>query len=135
MKKARAFTLTEMVIVVVLVGILASMALPRYIRVVEKGRTAEARHVLGLIRDAEIAYYLEFDAYVNSLGPLGMLLPNTSACNANYYFYYTIAGAPGTFRVTATRCTGSAGKRPGGFQTYVINITEAGVLNGTVGFF
>ncbi|MDD5019044.1 MAG: prepilin-type N-terminal cleavage/methylation domain-containing protein [Candidatus Omnitrophica bacterium] len=132
MRRWKGFTLLEMMIVVVVIGILASVALPRYVRVVEKGRSAEARHILGLIRDAELAYYLDFDAYTNSLANLAVQVPG--ACNASYYFSYAVAGAPGSFTATATRCTGAAGKRPGGPSAFVINLTPAGVLGGTAGF-
>lgn len=126
------FTVIEMIVVVVVIGILASIALPRYLRVVEKGRSAEARHVLGLIRDAEIAYYFDFDGYTNSLALLGVQVP--AACNASYYFSYVIAGAPASFTATATRCIGAAGRRPGGQTAFVLNITPAGALDGTAEF-
>jgi type IV pilus assembly protein PilE len=126
------FTLLEMMIVVVVIGVLASIALPRYVRVVEKGRSAEARHVLGLIRDSELAYYLDVDSYTTSLTALGVQVP--TACNASYYFSYGIAGGGSTFTATATRCTGANGKRPGGTTAFVLNITPAGALGGTTGF-
>jgi prepilin-type N-terminal cleavage/methylation domain-containing protein len=132
MKRRFGFTLLEMMIVVVVIGVLASIALPRYVRVVEKGRSAEARHILGLIRDSELAYYLDMDRYTNTLTQLGVQVP--TACNASYYFSYSVAGAPGSFTATATRCTGANGKRPGGTTAFVLNITPAGVLGGTAGF-
>ncbi|MFA5039536.1 MAG: prepilin-type N-terminal cleavage/methylation domain-containing protein [Candidatus Omnitrophota bacterium] len=130
--KTKGFTLIEMMMVVVIVGILASMALARYIRVVEKGRSSEARHILGLIRDSELAYYVEWDGYTNNFATLGLALPGGS-CNGSYHFRYAITGAPASFTATATRCT-SGGKSPNAQTSFVLNITPAGVLNGTGGF-
>jgi len=50
------FTLLELIIVVIIIGILASIALPRYIRIAEKGRVSEAKALLGAIRSAQMRY-------------------------------------------------------------------------------
>ena len=121
----KAFTLTEMMITVILIGVLASMALPGYRTFVEKGRTSEARHVLGLIRQAEIAYYTEHDAYTNQLGDLGLALPSAT-CNGSYFYRYTLGVAAGPdFVGVASRCDGTAGagKSPNG-PSYQVNISR-----------
>ena len=130
------FTLLEMMVVVILIGILASIALPRYIRTVEKGRAAEAKHNLGVIRDAELAYYIEFNAFTTDLTAIQQnSLP--TACNANFYFNYSVSVPSGTtFTATADRCTSGSGGKPPNYSggTYRLNITDTGSLDGTVGF-
>jgi len=129
----KGYTLTEIVIVVLIIGFLAMMAVPRYFRAVEKSRTAEARNILGQIRDAEIAYYLEYNAYTNLLANIQLgALP--AGCNVNYYFTYSVTPAGAAFTATATRCTGGAGKQPGSpasMGAYTVTLTDAGVLGGT----
>ncbi len=126
----KGFTLTEMMMVVLLLGILATIAFPRYIQVVEKGRSAEARQALGAIRDAELAYYLEYDVFTAVMGNLG--LPYPAACTGTYYYNYGIAVNGATFTATATRCT-AGGKAPQAAAAHVVNLTQAGVLGGTAG--
>jgi len=124
------FTLIELVISVVIIGILASIAVPRFMNVVEKGRTAEARNTLGAIRDAQEAYFLEYDRYTNSLAALGVTVP--AACNTSYYYRYSIVvgGGGTTFTARARRCT--AGGRPPNFNVaYTMRLTHTGVLSCT----
>lgn len=130
-KKFKGFTLTEVMIVIILIGIIASIATARYSQLVEKSRTAEARHVLGLIRDAELAYYLEWNAYTNVLNRLGFNIP--ASCVNSFYFNYSLSVSGQSFNATAIRCT-AGGKQPQGRTAFVINISETGSFTGTAGF-
>lgn len=67
---ARAFTLIELIIVVTLIGILASIALIKYGPVMENARSAEAYSVLSQIVAAEKAYYLEKNNYTTTWADL-----------------------------------------------------------------
>ena len=48
----RGFTLLELLMVVIIIAILASIALPQYLKATEKARAAEALQVLGAMRSA-----------------------------------------------------------------------------------
>lgn len=50
--KRKGFTLIEMVVVILIVGILSSLALPNYRRSVERARVAEAQTLLRAIYDS-----------------------------------------------------------------------------------
>ena len=128
--KRGGFTLLELMVVVIIIGVLASIAWPRYIFITEKSRTSEAKSILGQIRSAEIGYFTENDAYTTNLTKLSVDVP--MACNASFYYSYSIAGGGVSFTATATRCTagGRSPNSPGG-TAYVININENGVLGGT----
>jgi len=53
----KAFTLIELLIVVVIIGILASIAMPQYVKVIKKAKTAEALINLGALRGAMDRYW------------------------------------------------------------------------------
>jgi len=105
----KAFTLLELIIVIIIVGILATLGLSQYNRVVERGRTPEAKGILGALRKAELSYYLEKGAYTTSFTDLGITAP-TSCTSTHYFYYYAILGS-GDDRAGACRCT-TGGKNP-----------------------
>src|SRR3990167_1825435 len=53
------FSLIEVIVVIVVIGIMLAVALPKYNRVVEKSRQAEALTNLAAIRGAQMRYYAE----------------------------------------------------------------------------
>jgi len=124
----RGFTLIELIVVIIIVGILASVGMTQYTKVVEKGRAAEARLILGSLRTAEIAENVENGAYTTVAG-LGVAAP--TSCATTHYFSYSCASATGT--CTATRCT-TGGKTPQGASAYTKTVTVDGVWGGDAGY-
>ena len=125
----KGFTLVELIIVVIIVGILASIGLTQYNKVVEKSRAAEARMVLGTLRSAEFAEMSENGAY-QTVANLAVGAPD-GACSTTHYFSYVCASASGL--CTATRCT-SGGKPQQGTASWTKTLDVAGTWGGSVGY-
>jgi len=63
MKNKKAFTLIELMIVVAIIGILAAIAIPDFLRFQAKAKQSEAKQNLGAIFTCEIAYFGETNTY------------------------------------------------------------------------
>ena len=59
----KGFTLVELMVVVVIIGILASIAVPKFYDFLGKTKTSEAKSVLNQIISLEIAYHYENSVY------------------------------------------------------------------------
>ncbi len=73
------FTLLELLMVVIIIGILAAMALPQFIRAAEKARATEAFNILGTIRSSENRYraLTSNNDYTDDLANLDVQIPAT----------------------------------------------------------
>ena len=140
------FTLTEILVVVLIMGILASLALPMMLKTVEKAKTAEVVANLNLIRAAEKSYFLENSSYTDDIDALSIESPNAEASR---YFDYSIVGivipkngirrprraneimVMVDFIVTATRREPA----PDPYSTYFYQISKDGVIYSNGPFF
>lgn len=62
-KKRRGFTLVELLIAIVIIGILSSMAISRYMNLQDKSRVAAATFDLDLVRKLLAIYATDYSAY------------------------------------------------------------------------
>ena len=79
----RGFTLVELLIAMIIIGILASVAIPMMSAATRKAIVSEAITSLGTIRTAMRTYYLEYGQYVNKVSNLTNM--NFKRVNINAY--------------------------------------------------
>ncbi len=65
MRQQRAFTLIELMIVVAIIGILAAVAIPAFMKYIRRSKTTEAVMNLRKLYDGSVAYYQEEHSHRN----------------------------------------------------------------------
>jgi len=117
MNRNKAFTLLELIIVIIIVGILATLGLNQYTNIIEKGRQAEARSILGILANNLHTYRLQSGTLIGATyadGGIGTSIP--SSCDSSHYFYYVFdLNVDPNPNLWAIRCTAS-GRPPQGTQ-------------------
>ena len=127
-KARRGFTLTELMIVTVIIGIMAAMSVPSFRRAVEQSRADVAVANLRAIWAAERLFWLENHMYtptpataLQNLQNLG-LVDKEIVSGTGGYTYSVPSTTATTFTATATNASGL-----GSFS-----INEAGDVSGSV---
>jgi len=88
-KDPRGFTLIELMIVVMVIAILASVAIPQFLKYKTKAMQIEAITLMRNIRDYEITFYSSTDKYTTTLSF------DTATDTAFYKLWNVITWPPG----------------------------------------
>jgi type IV pilus assembly protein PilE len=65
------YSLVEILVVVVIIGILAMIAIPRFTNLTNRAKMVEAQTMLGQVATLQQAYYYQYDRYSTSLSAIG----------------------------------------------------------------
>ena len=105
--RQKGFTLIELMIVVVIIGILAALAIPRFMTATTKSKQSEAKGILKQIYTMERTYRQQYNTYwgqgfVASAAAPNVFMPIGVEIPASAKYTYTITAAdPTTLLVTA----------------------------------
>jgi prepilin-type N-terminal cleavage/methylation domain-containing protein len=115
-KKRSGFTLVELAVVIVIIGVLAAFGVPRFLKSVERSKAAEAFAYLSAVRAAQERYQARQGTYAADLTNLDIELSTPK-----YFTVGAITATENSWTLTLTR-TGSSS----GYGAYTVIFTQDG---------
>ena len=101
----KGFTLVELLVVIIIIGILAAIALPNFLNQGAKAKQTEAKQNIGLINRSQTAFRSENQAFASSFDILGIgtLTGSTGAASTSNYSYTLTGGTDSTTTIATAR--------------------------------
>ena len=65
LRRAAGFTLIEVLVCVMIIGILASLAVPQYYKSIERDKASEAVNLMMAMKTAQYQYWAKYGVYCN----------------------------------------------------------------------
>lgn len=102
----RAFSLSELLVVLAIVGILVLIALPNLMPLITRAKATEAQQQLTYLHTLQVSHFYTCSRYSDSLAEIGFEQRPTVADGGNANYLIEIVEASGSgFRATATAVT------------------------------
>jgi type IV pilus assembly protein PilE len=125
----RGVTLIELMIVIVVIGILASIAVPTYRRYMLRAQRSDATTALLRLASSQEKHFIQYGTYVTTTANLpnahsagGLGIPTTSD---NGFYALAVAATATGYTATATPIAGRGQQQDTDCRTFTINDTGA----------
>ena len=86
-RKEDGFTVIELLIVIIITGVLFSIALPSFLNQANKAKQSEAKAYIGSMNKAHQAYFVENTTFTTNIEALGIGVTTTPTNNYKYEVY------------------------------------------------
>jgi prepilin-type N-terminal cleavage/methylation domain-containing protein len=120
-KNSRGFTLVELAVVIVIIGVLAAFGVPRFLKSVEKSKAAEAFGYLSAVRSAQERYQSQKGTYASSVTDLDIQYAAPKYFEVGTVSAGSTSSLENSWSLTLTRTGASAG-----YSSYTVIFTDQG---------
>ena len=114
-RQRKGFTLVELAVVIVIIGVLAAFGVPRFLKSVERSKASEAFAYLAAIRTSQERYLAQNGTYADDVTKLDINMPSPK--------YFTV----GTFTAASTADNGAT---PSLQNSWTMTLTRTGASAG-----
>jgi type IV pilus assembly protein PilA len=131
-RSIKGFTLVELLVVIIIIGILAAIALPNFLSQGAKAKQTDAKQNVGLINRAQSAYRVENNTFATTFDILatGVLSGNTNATTNSYT--YDLIGTQDSTTITAKSTSDTALKAYSGGVFRFTNSQKQSIFSGII---
>ena len=105
----RGFTLVELAVVIVIIGVLAAFGVPRFLKSVERSKAAEAFSFLSAVRSSQERYLAQYGQYSTDLTLLDIQYPQPAYFSVGTVSAGSTSQIQNSWTLTLTRTGASAG--------------------------
>ena len=120
-KSRRGFTLVELAVVIVIIGVLAAFGVPRFLKSVERSKAAEAFSYLSAVRSAQERYQAQNGTYSSDLSVLDIKFGTPKYFDVGTAAAGSTGSLQDSWTLTLTRTGASAG-----YGAYTVIFTQDG---------